>query len=87
MIAPAKTNNIRLVQLLRMQHINMDQPSRREDIRSAAQPLGRWLRPATSVSGQSRRFGRRPTTSGLPLETDIVGAGRHVSKVPGADIG
>ena len=32
--------------------------------------------------GQSRHFGRRPTTSGLPLETDIVRAGRHVSKVP-----
>ena len=35
----------------------------------------------TAVS-QSRHFGRRPTTSGLPLETDIVRAGRHVSKVP-----
>src|SRR5947207_12469415 len=35
-----------------------------------------------SQMGQSRHFGRRPTTSGLPLETDIVGAGRHVSKVP-----
>jgi len=30
--------------------------------------------------GQSRHFGRRPTASGLPLETDIVRAGRHVSK-------
>jgi hypothetical protein len=27
------------------------------------------------------------STSGLPLETDIVRAGRHVSKVPQADIG
>ena len=25
-----------------------------------------------SQLGQSRHFGRRPTTSGLPLETDIV---------------
>jgi hypothetical protein len=33
-----------------------------------------------SVVGQSRHFGRRPTTSGPPLETDIVRAGRHVSK-------
>jgi hypothetical protein len=32
--------------------------------------------------GQSRHFGRRPTTSGPPLETDIVRADRHVSKVP-----
>jgi hypothetical protein len=32
--------------------------------------------------GQSRHFGRRPTSSGLPLQTDIVRAGRHVSKVP-----
>ena len=30
--------------------------------------------------GQSRRFGRRPITSGLPLETDIVRAGEHISK-------
>jgi hypothetical protein len=35
-----------------------------------------------SASGQSRHFGRRPTISGLPLETDIVRVGRHVSKVP-----
>jgi hypothetical protein len=35
--------------------------------------------------GQSRHFGRRPTTSGLPLETDIVRVGRNVSKVPTAD--
>ena len=38
--------------------------------------------PRMSALGQSRHFGRRPTTSGLPLETDIVTAGRHVSKVP-----
>jgi hypothetical protein len=36
--------------------------------------------------GQSRHFGRRPTTSGPPLETDIVRAGRHVSKVPKSDL-
>jgi hypothetical protein len=36
--------------------------------------------------GQSRHFGRRPTTSGPPLETDIVRAGRHVSKVPQAEV-
>jgi hypothetical protein len=35
-----------------------------------------------SALGPSRHFGRRPTTSGLPLETDIVRTGRHVSKVP-----
>src|SRR6476659_3887565 len=29
-----------------------------------------------------REIGFRPTTSGLRLETDIVRAGRHVSKVP-----
>ena len=33
-----------------------------------------------------REIGFRPTTSGLPLETDIVRAGRHVSKVPTGDI-
>ena len=35
---------------------------------------------------QSRHCGRRPTTSGLPLQTDIVRAGRHVSKVPDPDM-
>ena len=49
----------------------MDQPSRRRisdrrHNRSAA-GYGRIIH-----SGQSRHFGRRPTTSGLPLETDIV---------------
>jgi hypothetical protein len=34
---------------------------------------------------QSRDFGRLPITSGLALETDIVGAGRYVSKVLTAD--
>jgi hypothetical protein len=38
-----------------------------------------------SQLGQSRHFGRWPTTSGLPLETDIAKDGRHVSKVPKAD--
>jgi hypothetical protein len=41
---------------------------------------------ATSGMGQSRHFDRRPTTSGPPLETDIVRAGRHVSKVPTAEM-
>ena len=36
--------------------------------------------------GQSRHFGRRPTTSGLPLETDVVTNGRHVSRVPQPDL-
>jgi hypothetical protein len=39
-----------------------------------------------SPMGHSRHFGRRPTTSGLPLETDIVRAGRHVSKVPTTEV-
>jgi hypothetical protein len=32
--------------------------------------------------GHSRHFDGLPMTSGLPLEADIVTAGRHVSKVP-----
>src|SRR5437016_6263922 len=32
--------------------------------------------------GHPRQFGRRPTTSGPPLETDIVRSGRRLSKVP-----
>src|SRR5260221_12853100 len=39
-----------------------------------------------SAWDQSRHFGRRQTTSGLPPETDIVRAARHVSKVPGGDM-
>ena len=35
---------------------------------------------------QTRHFDRRPTTTGLSLETDIVRAGRHVSKVPKTEI-
>jgi len=38
------------------------------------------------LRGQSRHFGRRQTTSGLPSETDIVRAAWHVSKVPTTDI-
>ena len=36
--------------------------------------------------GQSRHFGRRPTSSGLPPEADIVRARRHVSKLPTPDL-
>ena len=39
-----------------------------------------------SVKGQSRRFGRRATTSGLPPGTDIAERARHVENVPQADI-
>ena len=35
-----------------------------------------------SVAGQSRRFGRVPMPSGLPLQTDIVTVRRDVSNVP-----
>jgi hypothetical protein len=49
-------------------------------------PREHWGRAATSGLGQSRHFGCRPTTSGLPLETDIVGAGRHVSNVPEPEV-
>jgi len=35
-----------------------------------------------SAPGQSPHFDRSPPTSGLPPETDILRAGRHVSKVP-----
>jgi hypothetical protein len=46
-----------------------------------------WPRTAaTTALGQSRHFGRRPITSGPLLETDIVRAGRHVSKVPEPDL-
>jgi hypothetical protein len=40
-----------------------------------------------SAVGHSRRFGRRPTTSDVPPETDIVTAGPHVSKVPTPEVG
>ena len=39
-----------------------------------------------TAMGQSRHFGRRPTTSGLPPEADIVRARRHVSKLPTPDL-
>jgi hypothetical protein len=42
--------------------------------------------PAMYGLGQSRRFARGPASSGLPRQTDIVRAGRHVSKVPTGDI-
>jgi hypothetical protein len=35
-----------------------------------------------SELGHSRHFDGLSMTSGLPLEADIVTAGRHVSKVP-----
>ena len=35
---------------------------------------------------KSPHFDRSPLTSGLPPETDILRAGRHVSKVPTDDI-
>ena len=37
--------------------------------------------------GHSRQFVGPPMTSDLPPGTDIHRAGRHVSKVPGTDIG
>ena len=33
-------------------------------------------------SGQKRRFGSQPVTSGLPVSTDILRGHRHISKVP-----
>ena len=39
-----------------------------------------------SVKRHSRHLGRRPTTSGLLPETDILSGGRYVSKVPRAVI-
>jgi hypothetical protein len=36
--------------------------------------------------GSIASFGRRQTTSGLPLGTDIVRPTRHVRKVPIGDI-
>ena len=33
-----------------------------------------------SEMGQSRRFGRQRTSSGLPPTPDILSGGRHVSK-------
>jgi hypothetical protein len=49
---------------------------------TAESPRRAVVQRPTSALGLSRHFGGRPITSGLPLETDIVKAGRHVSKVP-----
>jgi hypothetical protein len=56
--------------------------------------LAQWLKAsccgakpiATAALGQTRRFDLLPATSDLPQSTDIVRAGRHVSKVPSADL-
>jgi hypothetical protein len=37
-----------------------------------------------SEMGQSRRFDRSPTTSGVPRQADILRVIRHVAKVPGS---
>src|SRR4030088_1343960 len=39
-----------------------------------------------SVQGHSRRFRRPPTTSGLPLQADIIRVCLHVSKVPFSEV-
>ena len=39
-----------------------------------------------SAPGPSRHFDRAPITSGLLLRTDIDCIGRHVSKVPKAEV-
>jgi hypothetical protein len=54
------------------------------DLRRSALDRRRVCRSSANVSvvGHSRRFDRRPMTSGLPPETDIPIPGRHVSKVP-----
>src|ERR1700688_2562338 len=39
-----------------------------------------------SLLGQSRHFDRVPTTSALPLRTDMVPVRWHVSKVPEAEV-
>ena len=50
-------------------------------------PFGRCgaISSRASAQGHSRRFDRLPMASDLPLEADIVTAGRHVSKVPRTD--
>jgi len=40
-----------------------------------------------SEVGQSRRFGCRPVTSGLPRSADIRSVRRHVTNGPWTDIG
>jgi predicted Zn finger-like uncharacterized protein len=54
--------------------------------KAACEQSGQMPQSGRHPPHRSRHFGRRPTTSGLPLETDIVRAGRHVSKVPIGDI-
>jgi hypothetical protein len=39
-----------------------------------------------SAAGHSRRFGRLPTTSGIPRLADILRVGRYVSKVPLSEV-
>jgi hypothetical protein len=39
-----------------------------------------------SQLGQKRRFGRQPTTSGLPRSTDIVRPARLVRFVPTTEV-
>src|SRR6185369_164034 len=41
-----------------------------------------FVRGGMSQKGQNRRFGRQPTTSGLPPETDTPRDVRHVSNGP-----
>jgi hypothetical protein len=45
--------------------------------------------PTATIVGcrSSRRLHHPPVTSGVPRATDVVRAGRHVSKVPGHDNG
>jgi len=40
-----------------------------------------------TASGQSRRFDRRPLTSGLARSADILRVIQHVSKVPNSEVG
>ena len=49
------------------------------------QPSGRGRDPGP-LRVNRVHLGRRPTTSGLPLETDILKAGLHLSKVPKTDL-
>jgi hypothetical protein len=47
---------------------------------------GRGTGGLMSLLGQSRRFGPPSMTSGFPPKADTVTDGRHVSKVPQADV-
>ena len=45
-----------------------------------SQIAARWFDVGRTIQlGQTRRFDRRPVTSGLPRLTDILGVSRHVS--------